>query len=60
MIFWKGYGILVLVITITVEAVISVIFSKAGSSQDTAMAVGLIVSSIIIWIAGNKINSSVK
>jgi hypothetical protein len=60
MIIWKGYGILVLVIAVAIGAIGSLIFGKIGSTEDMGAAVGAIISGIIIWIVGNKLNSPAK
>ena len=60
MIFWKGYGILVLVIAVAIGAIVSIIFSKVGSTEDMGAAVGAIISGVVIWFVGNKFNSSDK
>jgi hypothetical protein len=58
MIFWKGYGILTLVIAIVVGGISSVVFSKVGSTEEMGAGVGAIISAIIIWFIGNKFNSA--
>ena len=60
MIFWKGYGILVLVIAVAIGATVSFIFSKIGSTEDMGAAIGAIISGIVIWFVGNKFNASEK
>jgi len=60
MIFWKGYGFLVLVIALVIGATVSFIFGKIGSTEDIGAAIGAIISAFVIWIAGNKLNSPTK
>ncbi len=60
MIFWKGYGFLVLIIAVTIGALISFIFSKSGSTEDMGAAIGAIISGIVIWFVGNKLNDESK
>ena len=60
MIIWKGYGFLVLLITIAIGAVISLIFIGLGSTEDWGAAVGAIISGGVIWVVGNKLNSEEK
>ena len=60
MIFWKGYGFLVLVITVAIGAIVSFIFGKVGSTEDMGAAIGAIISGVVIWFVGNKFNSSDK
>ena len=60
MIFWKGYGFLVLVIAVAIGALISFIFGKVGSTEDMGAAVGVTISGIVIWFVGNKFNDTSK
>jgi hypothetical protein len=60
MIFWKGYGFLVLVIAVIIGAILSLIFGKIGSSEDMGAAIGAIISAGVIWIVGNKFNAPTK
>jgi hypothetical protein len=58
MIIWKGYGFMVLLIAIIIGAIVSYIFSIAGSTEDMGAGVGAIISGIVIWFVGNHFNSS--
>ncbi|PWT73075.1 MAG: hypothetical protein C5B59_14140 [Bacteroidetes bacterium] len=60
MVIWKGYGILALVIAIAIGALTSYAFSKIGSTEDLGAAVGALISAIVIWVVGNKLNSPAK
>ena len=60
MIIWKGYGFLVLVIAVAIGATISFTFGKIGSTEDMGAAVGALISSIVIWFVGNKLNAETK
>ena len=60
MIIWKGYGFLVLVITVAIGALLSLLFSSMGSSEDTGAAVGAIISGLTIWFVGKKMNAPDK
>jgi len=60
MIIWKGYGFLVVIIILAIGATISFFFSKIGSTEDIGAAVGAIISGIVIWFVGNKLNSPTK
>ena len=60
MIIWKGYGYLVLVIALVIGATLSLIFGKMGSTEDLGAAIGAIISAVVIWIVGNKLNTPAK
>ena len=60
MIIWKGYGFLVLVIAVVIGAIVSLIFRKIGSTEDMGAGVGAIISGIVIWFVGNKLNAPAK
>jgi low temperature requirement protein LtrA len=60
MIFWKGYGYLVLVIAVVIGAVAAFIFSKSGSIEDLGAAVGAILSGVVIWVVSSRLNSTTK
>ena len=60
MIIWKGYGFLVLVIALVIGATVSFIFGKIGSTEDLGAAIGAIISAVVIWIVGNKLNTPAK
>lgn len=60
MIIWKGYGFLVLVIALAIGATVSLIFGKIGSTEDTGAAFGAIISAVVIWFVGNKLNAPSK
>ncbi len=60
MVIWKGYGFLTLVIAIAIGAIVSLIFGKIGSTEDLGAAVGALISAVIIWFVGNKLNSPEK
>ncbi len=60
MIIWKGYGFLVLVISIAIGAIVSLIFANIGSTEDIGAGVGALISGGVIWIVGNKLNASSK
>ncbi|HEY4108223.1 hypothetical protein [Puia sp.] len=60
MIFWKGLGILALVIAVLVGALFSLLFDKIGWSEDLGAAVGALVSATIIWFTGTRLNSPAK
>jgi hypothetical protein len=60
MIFWKGHGYLALVIAVAIGAVTAFIFSKIGSTEDLGAAVGAIVSGVVIWVVGSRLNSATR
>jgi hypothetical protein len=60
MIIWKGYGFLVLVIAVAIGAIVSLVFGSIGSTEDTGAAVGAIISGVVIWFLGNKLNADDK
>jgi len=60
MIFWKGYGFLALVIAVAIGAITAFTFSKLGSTEDLGAAVGAIISGVVIWIVGSRLNSITK
>lgn len=60
MIIWKGYGILVIVIAAVACAIIGNIFKGMGGSQDVGMAIGAMLSGILIWFVGKKFNAPEK
>jgi hypothetical protein len=57
MIIWKGYGILVLVITFVIGWPTSYIFGKLGYKEDTGAAIGAIIAGVAIWFVGKKLNA---
>ena len=60
MIIWKGYGILVLVISFALCALLNLVFSSMGLMEDIGVAVGALISGISIWFVGNKFNATEK
>ena len=60
MIFWKGYGILAIVITVAIGALSSFIFSKIGSTEDMGAAIGAVISAVVIWVVGTRLNAASK
>ncbi len=57
MLIWRGYGILVAVITIVIGALFSLGFENFfGIHRDWGVVAGLFVSGIIVWFAGKKVN----
>ncbi|WP_211440838.1 hypothetical protein [Collimonas humicola] len=59
-VIWKGWGLLVIVITALIVVLTTVLFEKAGLSVAYGGALGMILSAGAIWLAGNKFNSPQK
>jgi hypothetical protein len=60
MIIWKGYGILVLIITLAIAALFNSIFTGFGINGEMGAAIGVILSGIAIWYAGRWFNAPEK
>jgi hypothetical protein len=57
---WKGWGLLVLVITALIVVLTTVLFEKAGWPVANGAALGMMFSAAAIWQVGNKFNSPLK
>ena len=61
MIFWKGYGVLALVIAVVIGAIMSLLVKWIfGVNEDYGACAGTFISAIVIWIVGRKLNDPAK
>ena len=57
---WKGWGLLVIVITALIVVLTTVVFDKLGLPVAYGAALGMIGSAFALWQAGNRFNSPRK
>lgn len=59
-VIWKGWGLLVLVISLAVSLVTMMLFETLGVARGFGPALGMMLSAVAIWVVGNKLNSPLK
>jgi len=60
MLIWKGWGILVPVIYLLITTAVREGLSTAGMEGNLAVAVGIVLSAIVVWFVGRKLNNPAK
>jgi hypothetical protein len=56
-IVWKGWGIVVPLIYLLLTTAVREGMTSVGAEDNPALAVGLVLSAILVWFVGRKLNN---